>query len=96
MAKSSAEFRRKLIARVDALRVAAGMSKEEFFARTGPVVAKGWTSFVAAHESDAWNHISIETLDRIAAAFEIRAAALVRFKSKPERSPSRHCRTPGL
>jgi hypothetical protein len=80
MPKNDAEFRRRLIDRVDALRVAARMSEEEFFATAGPVAAKGWARFVAADGSDAWEHLSIETLDRVAGAFDIGGADLLRFK----------------
>jgi hypothetical protein len=85
MPQNDAEFRRRLIDRVDALRAAARMSKEEFTAAAGPVAARSWTRFVAANESDAWHYLSIETLDRIAAAFNVGGADLVRFRSEVEK-----------
>lgn len=80
MPNNDAEFRYRLIDRVNTLRVASGMSQEEFLATAGPVTANSWTRFVAADENDAWEHLSIETLDRIAWAFDIGGADLLRFK----------------
>ncbi len=75
------EFRRRLIERVEALRAAALMSSDEFNARVGPPAAKGWAKFIAADARDPWSHLSVGTLEGIAAAFEIGGSDLLSFKS---------------
>jgi hypothetical protein len=80
MPNSDAEFRRRLIDRVNTLRVAAGMSKEEFFATARSSCGQQLGQIVAADENEAWEHLSIETLDRVAGAFDIGGADSLRFK----------------
>jgi hypothetical protein len=75
------EFRNRLIARVEALRAAALMTRGEFNAKVGPPIAKNWAKFVAANDTEAWSHLSVQTLERIAAAFEIGSQELLSFKS---------------
>jgi hypothetical protein len=75
------EFRRRLIARVEALRIEFRLSKLTFYERIGPVAAKRWAQFVAASDDQAWNYFPLKYLDRIAGMFGIGGADLLRFKS---------------
>ena len=75
------EFRRRLIARVEALRIEFRLPKLVFYERIGPVAAKRWARFVAAHDDDAWNYFPLKYMDRIAAMFGIGGADLLRLKS---------------
>jgi hypothetical protein len=73
-------FRQKLISRVEELRVAGKMTKQEFVTLIGPPAATSWEAFVAADASDAWNHVSTKMFERIAQVFGIGSAELLRFK----------------
>jgi hypothetical protein len=75
------EFRRRLIARVEALRIEFRLPKIVFYDRIGPVGAKRWARFVAASDDEAWNHFPLKYMDRIAGMFGIGGADLLRFKS---------------
>ena len=77
--KSDGKFRRRLLGRVEALRIAAAMSREEFVAAAGIIAGKAWTQFVAADERKAWQHLSIGVLDDIAGALDVSGTDLVHF-----------------
>ena len=75
------EFRRRLIARVEALRIDFRLPKLVFYERIGPVAAKRWARFVAASDDEAWCHYPLKYMDRIAGMFGIGGADLLRFES---------------
>ena len=75
------EFRRRLIARVDALRKEVRMSRLVFYEQIGPVAAKRWARFASACDEEAWNYFPLKQIDSIAGIFGIGGADLLRFKS---------------
>jgi hypothetical protein len=77
----NSEYRRRLIARVDALRKDAGLTKLAFRQQIGPVAARCWASFISANDEEAWNHFSLKTIDRISKVFGIGDGDLLRFRS---------------
>ena len=76
------EFRRRLIARVEALRIEFRLPKLVFYERIGPVAAKRWARFVAASDDEAWNYFPLKYIDLIAAMFGIGGTELMKFKSQ--------------
>ena len=54
------EYRRKLIARVEALRKEAGLPMLRFRERIGPVAWRHWETFVNANEEEASSHFLAE------------------------------------
>jgi hypothetical protein len=52
------EYRRRLIARVEALRAEVGMPMLRFRQQIGPVAARDWARFVAASD-EAWNYFRL-------------------------------------
>jgi hypothetical protein len=64
------KFRRRLIARVEALRIEFRLPKLVFNDRIGPVAAKR-ARFEAASDDEAWNHFPLKYMDRIAGMFGI-------------------------
>ncbi len=77
---TNSEYRRRLIARVEALRKEAGLPKLRFRQQIGPVAAKKWARFVSASENEAWNYFSLKAIERIANVFGV-GAELLQFKS---------------
>jgi hypothetical protein len=77
------EYRRRLIARVEALRAEAGMPMLRFRQQIGPVAARDWARFVAAGDEEAWNYFSLKAVDRIANLFDV-GAELLSFKSRTD------------
>jgi hypothetical protein len=77
------EYRRRLIARVEALRAEAGMPMLRFRQQIGPVAARDWARFVAASDEEAWNYFSLKAVDRIANLFDVGAEPLS-FKSRTD------------
>jgi hypothetical protein len=75
------EYRRRLIARVVALRAEAGMPMLRFHQQIGPVAARKWARFVASSDEEAWNYFSLKTVDRIGKLFGV-GAELLSFKSR--------------
>ena len=75
------EFRRRLIARVEALRTEVRMSRLTFYEQIGPVAARRWALFMTANDEDAWNYFPLKQIDHIAGIFWIGGADLLRFKS---------------
>jgi hypothetical protein len=86
---SNKEYRRSLIARVEALRTEAAMPMLRFHQQIGPVAARRWTKFVTANDEEAWNNLSLKAVARIAELFGI-GAELLQFK--PNQGRSRTCR----
>jgi hypothetical protein len=86
---SDKQYRRRLIARVEALRTEAAMPMLRFHQQLGPVAARKWTKFVTANDEEAWNHFSLKAVERIAELFGV-GAELLQFK--PNQDTSRTCR----
>jgi hypothetical protein len=78
---SNSEYRRRLIARVEALRREAGMPKLRFQQQIGPVAARKWARFVTASEEEAWHCFSLKAIDRIAKVFDVGDGDLFSFRS---------------
>jgi hypothetical protein len=79
-AMSNDEYRRRLIARVEALRREAGMPKLWFQQQIGPVAARKWARFTKASEEEAWKCFSLKAIDRIGKLFGV-DADLLSFRS---------------
>jgi hypothetical protein len=77
------EYRRRLIARVEALRTEAAMPMLRFHQQIGPVAARKWARFVAASNEEAWNHFSLKAVDRIGKLFGV-GAELLSFRSRTD------------
>jgi hypothetical protein len=77
------EYRRRLIARVEALRTEAAIPMLRFRQQIGPVAARKWARFVAASDEEAWNYFSLKAIDRIAGLFGV-DAELLSFKSRTD------------
>jgi hypothetical protein len=75
------EYRRRLIARVEALRAEAAMPMLRFHQQIGPVAGRKWARFVAANDEEAWNYFSLKAVDRIARLFNV-GAELLSFRSR--------------
>ena len=86
---SDKEYRRRLIARVEALRTEAAMPMLRFHQQLGPVAARKWTKFVTANDEEAWNYFSLKVIHRIAELFGV-GAELLQFK--PNQDAGRTCR----
>jgi hypothetical protein len=86
---SDKQYRRRLIARVEALRTEAAMPMLRFHQQLGPVAARKWTKFVTANDEEAWNYFSLKAVERIAELFGV-GAELLQFK--PNQDTSRTCR----
>ena len=74
------EYRRRLIARVEAMRKEAALPMLSFCQQVGPVAARHWKLFVNASDQEAWNHFSLKAISRIANLFGM-GAELLQFKS---------------
>ena len=85
---SDKEYRRRLIARVEALRTEAAMPMLRFHQQLGPVAARKWGKFVTANDEEAWNNLSLKAVARIAELFGI-GAELLQFE--PNQGRSRTC-----
>jgi hypothetical protein len=78
---SNSEYRRRLIARVEALRRESRMPKLRFHQQIGPVASRKWARFVAAREEDAWDCFSLKAIERIATVFGVGDGDLISFRS---------------
>jgi hypothetical protein len=83
------ECRRRLIARVEALRTEVGMPMLRFHQQIGPVAARKWARFVAASDEEAWNYFSLKAVDRISKLFGV-GAELFFFKSQTNTQRAMH------
>jgi hypothetical protein len=77
------EYRRRLIARVEALRAEAAMPMLRFHQEIGPVAARDWAKFVTASDEEAWSHFSLKAVARIAKLFGV-GAELLSFRSRTD------------
>jgi hypothetical protein len=77
---SDIEFRRRLIARVEALRLDARMTQRDFHQQIGPVASYFWRRFVSLSDDEAWQCFSMKGISRIAEVFGI-GAELLQFRS---------------
>ncbi len=78
--RSNAQYRRRLIARVEALIQEALMPKPDFHQQIGPVASEFWTKFTTSSDEEAWNHFSMKGIDRIGRIFGV-GSELLHFKS---------------
>jgi hypothetical protein len=69
------EYRRRLIARVEALRREALMTRSDFHARIGTVASRDWIEF-----TDASNEESSEAISRVCEVFGV-GTELLQFRS---------------
>jgi len=68
---TDSEFRRRLIARVEALRVDARMTRQEHHQQIGPVVSSFWREFISLTDEEVWHRFSLEGMSRIGEVFGI-------------------------
>ena len=60
------EYRRRLIERVEALRIEARITRLAFHQQIGPVAAGHWTEFATSNKEEAWKFFSLQAVNRIA------------------------------
>jgi hypothetical protein len=77
---SDSQYRRRLIARVEALRLDARMTRRAFHQQIGPVASECWIKFTTESDEEAWRHFSLKAVSRIGELFEV-GAELLQFKS---------------
>jgi len=77
---SDSQYRRRLIARVEALRMNAGMTRHAFHQQIGPVASECWINFTTLSEEEAWHHFCLKGVSRIGKLFGV-GADLLQFKS---------------
>lgn len=77
---SDRDFRRRLIARVEALRRDARMSRHDFHHQIGPVASAFWRRFASGTEEEAWARFSLKGMSRIGEVFGV-GAELMQFDS---------------
>jgi len=70
--------RQKIVARVEELRTAQGMTKQEFHTRIGASEARSWRSFVGSEASEAWKRVTPQMFEKIAHLFGIDSADLLK------------------
>jgi hypothetical protein len=73
---SDRDYRRRLIARVEALRLNARMTKRDFHQQIGPVASDFWKRFETLNEEEAWQHFSLKGISRIGDVFGVGAELL--------------------
>jgi hypothetical protein len=76
----NSEYRRRLIARVEALRKEALMTKPDFHFQIGTVASEAWIKFSTVSDEEAWQQFSLKGIDRICKLFGV-GTELLRFKS---------------
>jgi hypothetical protein len=62
---SDSEYRRRLIARVEALRLDARITKHDFHQQIGPLASAFWKRFEIASDEEVWQHFSLKSISRI-------------------------------
>jgi hypothetical protein len=77
---SDREYRRRLIARVEALRLDARITKRDFHQQIGPVASAFWIKFETMSEDEVWNHFSLKGISRIGDVLGV-GAELLQFDS---------------
>jgi len=76
----NSEYRRRLIARVEALRKEALMTRPDFHSRIGAVASEAWIKFSTSTDEEAWEHFSMKAISRICKVFGV-GVELLQFKS---------------
>jgi hypothetical protein len=76
------EYRRRLIARVEALRTAESITKLRFRQLIGPIAARCWTNFTDNSDNEAWNHFSVKVVENIAKGLGVGAVEMLIFTSQ--------------
>jgi hypothetical protein len=79
----NSEYRRRLIARVEALRKEALMTKPDFHYQIGAVASEAWIKFCTSTDEEAWQHFSLKAISRICKLFGV-GTDLLQFQSHPE------------
>jgi hypothetical protein len=77
---SDIDFRRRLIARVEALRLDAKITRLDFHQQIGPLASHFWRQFVSLSDEEAWQHFSLNGISRIADVLGV-DAELLQFRS---------------
>jgi len=75
---SDPDFRRRLIARVEALRLEARISRHDFHHQIGPVASSFWRRFEHGTDEEAWGRFSLKGMSRIGEVFSV-GAELMQF-----------------
>jgi|GEM_PF-1773651 len=70
--------RQKIIARVEELRTAQRMTKQEFHIRIGVSEARSWRGFVGSKADEAWKRVTPQMFEKIAHLFDIDSADLLK------------------
>jgi hypothetical protein len=70
--------RQKIIARVEELRTAQRMTKQEFHTQIGVSEARSWRSFVGSDADEAWKRVTPQMFEKIAHLFGIDSADLLK------------------
>jgi hypothetical protein len=69
-----------LIARVEALRLDARITKRDFHQQIGPVASAFWKRFETASDKEVWQQFSLKGISRIGDVFGL-GAELLHFDS---------------
>jgi hypothetical protein len=69
--------RKKVIARVDALRTEQRMTNQEFHARIGSSAFENWKCFADSDANEPWNHVTPQMFEKIAKVLGIGSAELL-------------------
>ncbi|MGC2163589.1 MAG: hypothetical protein WA634_16900 [Silvibacterium sp.] len=77
------EYRRRLIARVEALRKEALMTRPDFHSQIGAVASESWIKFTTVSNEEAWQHFSLKAVSRICELFGV-GTELLQFQSWEE------------
>jgi hypothetical protein len=77
---SDSDFRRRLIARVEALRLDARITRLDFHQQIGPVASCFWRQFVSLNDEEAWQRFSLRDISRIGELFGL-GAEILQFDS---------------
>jgi hypothetical protein len=72
----NSEYRRRLIARVEALRQQALMTRYDFHQQIGAVASASWIKFSTQGDEAAWHHFSMKAISRICKLFGVGAELL--------------------
>jgi hypothetical protein len=80
------EYRRRLVARVEALRTVESMTRIRFRQLIGPVASRRWENFVNSSDDEAWNHFSLKVIENIAKGLRVGAVEMLIFASQGVKS----------
>jgi len=73
------EYRRRLIARVEALRRESLMTRSDFHDRIGAVASREWIAFVVNQDKQKSQYFSLKVISRICEVFGV-GTELLQFK----------------